>query len=361
MQIKYFAEDKDIFNGLARLSELNELPFELELEEAAGQGWAETGINLVDLKALEKKLQEKLPKSAPIVLIHNPEEIPENLAVPLADVIPPDCDLLMLKKRLPVWQYWVEFSRKMMVQKDDEVSDDLAGKRAEFLALVGHEFRTPLAVVSTALSTLSAQLKDSADDEIYEILEQAQKSSQKLRFKLDLISEVLKLQRQSLPEPVEEVDLKSTIISIVPQLKPILKNQNIEMGFRLKEELWTVGNPQSLYRLFEQLLSNAIRYTPSGGKIVIAGTRAGKRVVIAVSDTGIGLPESSRKRLFDPFAIGYAWENHQSDEEDPNGGSLGLGLYLCKRIVELHDGKIWAESAGENKGSKFFVALPALD
>ncbi|GAB4339211.1 MAG: hypothetical protein Kow0037_23980 [Calditrichia bacterium] len=230
----------------------------------------------------------------------------------------------------------------------------------EFINILDHEFRTPITIISTAYETLSIFLKDSEKAEINDILSEGHTALEHLKRKLDLMRILVKLNGPSISE-FTETDLKGIIITVAARIKPLLLERRIEMGFRIKEDLFSSGVEEYLYLLFEQLLSNAVRYTPAGGKVSISATRAGNLNVVTISDTGTGLPENSTDRIFDPFAIGYAWENHQSDEGDPNGGSLGLGLYLCKRIVELHGGKIWAESAGENKGSKFFVALPALD
>jgi len=97
------------------------------------------------------------------------------------------------------------------------------------------------------------------------------------------------------------------------------------------------------------LLSNATKFTPKGGSIVLRARKRGSDLVIQVQDNGIGIPEEKQKRLFEPY---YRAKLGKGERR-----GLGLGLTLCKRLVELHKGKIWVESQ-EGKGSTFSFSLP---
>src|SRR5262245_10048040 len=108
-----------------------------------------------------------------------------------------------------------------------------------------------------------------------------------------------------------------------------------------------------LGQIFSNLLTNSVKYTPTGGKIWIETDRSGDKVSIAVRDTGIGIPSESRPGIFDMFS--------QLDRSiERSRGGLGIGLALVKGLIEMHGGSIAAESGGTDRGSTFVITLPAL-
>ena len=127
-----------------------------------------------------------------------------------------------------------------------------------------------------------------------------------------------------------------------------------EINLNVDKQLITTFDREKVYTVITNLLINAIDYTPKGGKISIHSKIDKKSIVISIKDTGIGLDESEIIRLFKPFGkierYGKGW--------DIVIGGMGMGLFISKELIELHHGKIWAESEGKNKGSTFYFSIP---
>ena len=137
----------------------------------------------------------------------------------------------------------------------------------------------------------------------------------------------------------------------IKDIAPQAKLKKIEIGKEYDKNLSQMNlDPGLITVIFQNLVSNSIKYTPEGGKIIIAVKKDGKNALISVKDAGCGIPKDTQPKIFDKF---YRADNARI--QDPNGS--GLGLYIVKAIVEKSSGKIWFESE-ENKGTTFFVSLP---
>jgi signal transduction histidine kinase len=121
-----------------------------------------------------------------------------------------------------------------------------------------------------------------------------------------------------------------------------------------KEPIFVQGDLAKLELLFANLLSNAIRFTPDGGQVRIAARLSGKEVWVEIQDNGIGIPADELENIFKEF---YQVEDHLRRRH----GGMGLGLAIARGIVRLHNGRIWAESPGENKGTTIKVVLPHFE
>jgi two-component system, OmpR family, sensor kinase len=117
------------------------------------------------------------------------------------------------------------------------------------------------------------------------------------------------------------------------------------------QPVWVDADVGRLEQVLENLLSNAVKYSPAGGAVEITLTPAPAGTTLAVQDTGIGLPDGTAERIFEPFG-------RAPNAAARNLPGLGLGLYICRNIVELHGGRIWAESAGDGHGATLRVWLP---
>jgi signal transduction histidine kinase len=133
-----------------------------------------------------------------------------------------------------------------------------------------------------------------------------------------------------------------------------VREQTIEL--KVIEDIYTKFDKERIYEVVSNLLLNAVKYTPIGGKISINSEIQDNYYIISIKDNGIGLTKEEKKHLFTQFGkierYGQGW----------NVGieGTGLGLYISKELVELHGGKIWAESEGRNKGSTFYFSLPII-
>jgi signal transduction histidine kinase len=149
------------------------------------------------------------------------------------------------------------------------------------------------------------------------------------------------------PKPT---DMNHLIETIVQEQAPIAKQRGVNLKVS-KPELPTINIDQKLVQeVFANLLSNAIKYTPAKGKATLSAKIKGAFIEFAVADTGMGIPEKDKEKIFHKF---FRAENAVVRETEGNG----MGLYVCKSIVELSGGKIWYESV-ENKGTTFYFTLP---
>ena len=139
-------------------------------------------------------------------------------------------------------------------------------------------------------------------------------------------------------------------------MESLIKLRNQKITIDLSDDRVMYLDKEKIQTVITNLLTNAIKYTPSGGNITINSRIKKKMLIISIKDDGIGLQKEEITQLFKPFGkiekYGRGW--------DIISDGIGLGLYLSKEIIDLHEGKIWVESAGLNKGSTFYFSLPII-
>jgi signal transduction histidine kinase len=227
-------------------------------------------------------------------------------------------------------------------------------RKDEFLATLAHELRNPLAPIRTGLQILS-RLPGGKEDNVRRLHEIMERQMVQM---VKLIDELLEVSRISTGKVVlhkERVDMRSVIEVALEGSQPLVESA----GHRLKVELlnepvWVYGDPARLAQVVSNLVNNAAKYTPNGGLIRVAMTRADGEVAVVVEDSGMGIPPDMLDHVFDMFAQ----VNRTLDRAQ---GGLGIGLSLVKRLMELHGGSVLAESAGTDAGSRFTVRMPALE
>jgi len=219
----------------------------------------------------------------------------------------------------------------------------------EFLATLAHELRNPLAPISTGVSLL-LQSKDPEQTGPTLAVMQRQ-----VRHMVRLIDDLLDVSRITLGKlelKRQRITLSSVIESAIEAALPAIQRAGHTFSSTLSEDpLFVDGDHTRLAQVVSNLLNNASKYTSDQGQIRLSVTREGQRAVIRVTDTGIGIPDGALDEVFGMF-------NQLHREMDGNQGGLGIGLALVKRLVEMHDGKVEAQSAGLNQGSTFIVRLP---
>ena len=149
---------------------------------------------------------------------------------------------------------------------------------------------------------------------------------------------------------VSELRLRDVVTEQVKRLSPLARERGIELSCVIRAPCETTGDSLKLHQVVYHIIDDAIKYTPRGGAVRVELSRAGKRAVIRVEDTGIGIPAEDLPHIFDRF---YRVDKARSRET----GGTGLGLSIVRQIVLLHDGDIHAQSE-ENKGSVFTIELP---
>ncbi|MCC7418879.1 MAG: response regulator [Planctomycetaceae bacterium] len=233
------------------------------------------------------------------------------------------------------WRNAVDALRQADRQKD------------EFLAMLAHELRNPLAPIRSGLSLLQLEKPD-------ETLELMQHQVDHLVRLVDDLLDVSRIVQGKIALRVETVDLASVLLRSIDVVRPIIKRQQQEMRVSLPTEtIWLRADPVRLTQVVENLLHNASKYTPAGGSIEISAHLNSDGVVIAVKDTGIGIEPDLLPRVFDLFT-------QSSRALDRAQGGLGIGLTLVRTLVAMHGGHVAADSPGLGMGSTFSVQLPTV-
>jgi PAS domain S-box-containing protein len=237
-------------------------------------------------------------------------------------------------------------------KRAEEALKEADRRKDEFLATLAHELRNPLAPVRNAarvlLSAVSAQRPERRAAEIIE--RQVQHMARLLEDLLD----VSRIARSRLELRKEWIDLNQVLHAAIEASRPLIEAAGHELRVKLSEDaLFINGDSIRLTQVFSNLLNNAAKYTDLGGRIELESKSEDGIARVSVRDNGIGISPEQRSHLFEMFAqAAPALKRAQ--------GGLGIGLALARGIVELHEGRIELESAGEGKGSQFIVSLPRL-
>lgn len=220
-----------------------------------------------------------------------------------------------------------------------------------FLAIAAHDLKAPLAAIQSYFGVLLGGYAGQINVKQKQIIE---RSNERIKGLLELIIDLLDISHIEMKQIVQEREK----ISLPPLLKaPLQDAQSVarQKGLKLKVEIHkglpqVFASPHRLQQVFANVLGNATKFTPQGGEIVLRMRREKDNIQVEVSDTGIGIPPEDLPRIFEDF---YRGSNAQV-------AGTGLGLAIARRIVEAHDGKIWAESPcpETGKGSKFTFTLP---
>jgi signal transduction histidine kinase/DNA-binding response OmpR family regulator len=235
-------------------------------------------------------------------------------------------------------------------ERDARASAESASRaKDEFLAILGHELRNPLAPIQTALQ-LMALRNDPASKEREVIQRQV---DHVVRLVDDLL-DVSRITRGKLELSRQRIEVALVVAQALEMASPLIEQKQHRLQLSASPTGHEVDvDPARMAQVLSNLLTNAAKYTPSGGDIAVSVAREGDDEVIRVSDTGIGLAADQIAKMFEPFV-----QDPQS--LDRSRGGLGLGLAIVKNLVERHGGSVHATSGGPGRGSEFIVRLPAL-
>ena len=224
-------------------------------------------------------------------------------------------------------------------------------KKDEFLAMLAHELRNPLAPISTAAELL--KLTAANDPRTRRASEVIIRQVKHMTTLVDDLLDVSRVTRGLVALENEIVDIKSAVANAVEQVRPLVDARGPTLTVRADTAPATVnGDRTRLVQVIANLVNNAAKYTPQGGAIVIEVSATGTQIGVNVIDNGIGIDQTLLPHIFDLFT-------QAERTPDRAQGGLGIGLALVKTIVALHDGTVSAVSGGPGKGSKFTIGLPA--
>ena len=243
------------------------------------------------------------------------------------------------------------------LQEERERARAAERREAEFSSMVSHELRTPLALIRGYAATLLRPPTRLPPDKARRFLEGIDAAAMRLQRLIDNLLSVTRLEEDMFvlaPEPVEV----GALVRRAAGASLLIAGEERQIEVELpSESLWVLGDPDQLAQVIENLIGNAIKYTPRETAVVVSAHAEAGRVRISVRDHGPGIPEEARERVFEKFF--RLVEAPAGDEHAASGPrGLGLGLYICRRIVEAHGGQIWVTSAPEG-GSIFTVELAA--
>ena len=238
---------------------------------------------------------------------------------------------------------WRELKARAQAEAANQSKD-------RFLAMISHELQTPASVVLGWAATI--RTSELTGEGLGRALAAIERNA---RVQSKLVADMLDIARitsGTLRLDGQFVDLTSVVRAAVEQIRPSLEHHHLDLEIELDgEECPVLADPLRLHQVLTNLLSNAVKFTPVGGRVGIAMARTGTEMTIAISDTGVGITPEFLHRMFRPF-------EQDSHTLSFSRRGLGLGLSICRHLVEQHGGTITAASDGPGKGTTVTITLP---
>jgi signal transduction histidine kinase len=257
--------------------------------------------------------------------------------------------------RYSVQQHRAEEQRIRLLREQAARAEAEAANLAKdrFLAVLSHELRTPLTAVLLAVTEL--EMEPTASPKVGEIVQTIRRNADLEARLIDDLLDVTRIARGKLEIRRKLVDLHEELHHALNTCcKSEVEQKNIQVTIDAqarRHHVW--GDPARLQQVLWNLIKNAAKFTPAGGKIEVRTSNQEGRIRVDVADTGIGIPSEALPRIFNAF--------EQADRSiTQQFGGLGLGLAICKALVALHSGRIEAKSDGENRGALFTVEFPIV-
>jgi PAS domain S-box-containing protein len=265
-----------------------------------------------------------------------------------------DCEIQMHRKNGSEFYARLESSSSNPEDKADQVrmtlmditeTKKVVQLKDEFIGLVSHEIRTPITVIIGAIDT--AMTPGINEIDARQLLADAAESAGELAHIVDNLLELSRAQANRLIIKKEATDLRTVAAEIIKRLAATTAKHKLIADISKKLPEVSVDRVRA-ERVLQNLIENAIKYSPGGGQITISAIKKNGQIVMAVKDQGIGMTDKEEAQLFQPFG---------RIQTDPRIKGTGLGLMVCKHLIEAHGGKIWVESE-PGKGSTFTFTIP---
>ena len=229
------------------------------------------------------------------------------------------------------------------------VVEQEVNKRADFFRALVHELKTPLTPILVSSETLAELIEDQT---FKNLARNVYNGATRLNTRVDELLDISREELGMLKVKCEPVNMGVLLKDIISYVQPqVSKSHQILMADIPASLPLINGDESRLRQVMLNLLNNAMRFTPEGGIIRIKASISAESILVQVQDTGCGIDESGRQRLFQPY--------NRIEEDRQHFSGLGLGLALCKQLIDLHGGKIWVESQ-KGKGTSFFFSLAII-
>ena len=241
-------------------------------------------------------------------------------------------------------------ARRQAEEKLRQTAADLSEtnrRKTEFLATLAHELRNPLAPMRTGVDLMRMTAQGGG-----KVLDMMDRQLRQMVHLIDDLMDISRINSGKIVLQQERLELKEVIANAVEAALPAIEAARHEMRVDVPAAALPVqADPTRLAQVLSNLLTNAVKYTPQGGRIALSARQADASVQVAVTDTGIGIPLGEQERVFDMFSQVSRNLGHAQ-------GGLGIGLSLVRSLVEMHGGRIAVDSAGTGQGATFTVTLP---
>jgi signal transduction histidine kinase len=220
--------------------------------------------------------------------------------------------------------------------------------KSDFISIASHELRTPLSLILLYAAMLQEQMGEAAGAQLDVVL----RAAQRLQYIIETMLNLRYLETGEMQVRPSRFDMRTEVREACADYEALAETGGVALEADLPEDEVTIRADREKVRVvLDNLISNAVKFTPEGGQVRVALRGRGDEVEVSVADTGVGIPPEELDNVFDRF---YQVEDHMIRRH----GGMGLGLAIVKELVELHGGHIWAESVPD-EGSCFFVMLPA--
>jgi CheY-like chemotaxis protein len=222
----------------------------------------------------------------------------------------------------------------------------------EFLAMLAHELRNPLAPISNSLETFRLHLGSEPDPVLRRALDAAERQARHMTRLVEDLLDVSRITRGKVALRPERLILSEVVEQALHATEALFRKREVRLDVELPpDEVTLEGDSSRLAQVIGNLLQNAAKYTNAGGRVLLRARVEDRQLVLEVSDTGIGIEPQMLSSIFDMFV-------QEDPRSDRTPGGLGVGLTLVRSLVAMHRGRVSAFSEGRNKGSTFTVYLP---
>lgn len=236
------------------------------------------------------------------------------------------------------------------IERQRDELRELNVTKDKFFSIIAHDLKGPFSGLTGFLKVLSTEFDNFDKDDVKELLSSIHQSSENTYNLLNNLLEWSRSQMGKISWQPELIELGNVVKSTVELLKGHARGKGIQVQNDVSEKLEVYADEHMLNTVLRNLISNAVKYTPTGGTVQIGAEAIHGRTTIKISDTGIGIPKQDKQKL---FRVGETVTRRGTADEE----GTGLGLILCKEFIEKHGGDIWVES-NEGKGSIFSFSLP---
>ena len=282
----------------------------------------------------------------------------------------------LLAAVIPIYTYGLEVvARYEMETRVAHISSEMekVQKRMEsvdksksaFISVAAHELKTPITLIEGYASMMDDLMRDKKASNLEGLLAGMNTGINRLRSIVDDMIDVSLIDNQLLTLNFQPIQIAHTISAIEMEVASVLANRKLTLELLEFDgsKQWIYADANRLMQAILNVINNAIKYTPDGGKITVDGRKLPGFIEVIVADTGIGISAENQAVIFEKFGQLGRVELHSSGKTKFKGGGPGLGLPIARGILEAHGGSIWVESEGYDEyrcpGSTFHILVPA--